>query len=233
MIRRPNKALLRKTVSVAAGGTTSPTGFWNLSEASGSSRNDSCSSPVNLSITGTVTQVAGKIGNAASVASGSNYLSGSGSKLNHGGTFSICGWFYLDNSAGGTVATSGLSTTGWKLTASTTNLVLTTKQMAGSTSLTLGGTYTLSTWNFFAAYYDSSVLGLSANGGSFTTGAGTAPASTNDIVFLSDADIFTPNALQGRLDEFGYFVGYKLTSTEKDDLYNSGTGKTFNGSAWV
>lgn len=232
MRTRINRPFFRKTIIAGGGGTTAPTGFWNLNEASNSTRNDSCSTPANLTSFGTTTQVTGKIGFAAQSASTFNYLNnGSAAKLNTTGSFSLAGWFKLDNAAGGAMAINGSGgSSGWKITASTTALVITTYQSLGVfTSYTKTISISTGTWYFVVGYFNGSQFGLSLDGGSFTTGAGTACAGSNGISLLGDGS----NSLQGNLDEFGFWNGTVLTSTEKDDLYNSGNGKTFNGSAWV
>jgi len=234
MRTRPNRDLLRKTIVAGGASITTPTSFWNLNQSSGSSRTDSCSNPADLTVTGTVTQVSGKISNAASVASGSNVLVNSGNTKNSvSGQFSFCTWFNLNNSAGGTAIANGAGFGGgWKLDISTTHIILTTLQSpSGTTSLDKSVSLSTGTWYFVVGYFNGSQFGLSLDGGSFTTGAGTAPGSVVGIELLNTNA--GSNALQGAMDECGYWVGYTLTSTEKDNLYNSGTGKTFNGSSWV
>lgn len=233
MRTRITRISFRKTIIADGSSITTPTAFWNLDQASGSSRTDSCSSPADLSVNGTVTQVTGKINYAANAASGLNYLSNVlASKLQTGGgSYSFAGWFKLDSAGGGTIAANGGSGTGWKLTASTTAITLTNYlDFVNFSTYTKTVSLSTGTWYFLCGYYDGANMGLSIDGATFTTNASTYAASNSSNMYLT-GDF--ASGMQGALDEFGYWVGHVLTSTEKDNLYNSGNGKTFNGSSWV
>lgn len=237
MRTRPNKALLRNTINSSTT-ITSPTAYWKFDESTGGyPAVDQVTSPSSnlLSTFGTVIGVTGKINNGASVAFGSNALQNvsAPAKMTTSGTFSGCGWVKLDNSSGGYLMKLGNTTsTGWDLSISSTLIILTTYQ-TGPTFTNLSDSVSISTgvWYFIAWYYDSSTLGISLNGGSFTTGAGSAPGSATATYLLNNSS--HTNSLQGTGDEVSYWVGHKLTSAEVTLLYNSGNGKTFNGTSWV
>lgn len=239
MRTRPNRALLRNTISSGSNVTiTNPTAYWKLNEGTGnfSITTDQVTSPSQniLTMVGTVTGPTGKIGLAANAASGSNALQNTSApaKMTTSGTFSGCGWFNLDILSGGIFMKIGNTTSsGWDLSVAGIFISLTTYQTGPtSTSKFIFPSFSTGQWHFLAWYYDSSTLGISFDGGSFSTGSGNAPGSAS-ATYLLNNNGYT-SALQGSADEVSYWVGYKLTSAEVTALYNSGNGKTFNGSVW-
>lgn len=99
------------------------------------------------------------------------------------------------------------------------------------------GSLTATNLNFVVATYDASSkkCGLSVNGSAVTLSAALAGTRYNTATTFSIATGDTgdvPNRITGLIDEVGLWSRV-LTEDERAELYNSGTGKFFNGTDFV
>ena len=222
--------------------------FWKLGEVSGT-RVDSFGSN-DLTDNNTVTQATGIVGNAAQfTAANTEFLDiADNADLSTGNiSFSICGWAFFDTFP---VGGSGITAKGDANANSTFEYSLESETVSGpltqfrfiisdgtSTStvqsLSFGG-LSLDTWYFVVAGYDADAdeLFISVNNGTvdtttFTTGSQdtTEPFVIGSRKVVAGHDIF----MDGRIDEVGFWKRV-LTAQEKTDLYNGGSGNTFDPS---
>lgn len=215
--------------------------YWKLEEASGI-RSDSVG--VNhLTDNNTVTQAAGKIGNAAAFAAASNeYLSISNAAqvgLGFTSSFSISAWFYitsLPNSSTGIVCKgASVGTEGGYaivLVDSANDLLRFIVSDGTNNRLvqhTFTGAITTGVYHHVVAWYDASnnSLSIQVDGGTVVSGtpAGSAPITTT-TEFRMGRYTNTLNDLEGRMDEVAAW-SRALTSAERASLYNGGTGNQY------
>lgn len=230
----PSPIINRRVVLGAAGFDPLRTGlaaFWKLDEASGT-RVDAVGTS-HLSDNNTVTQAAGKGGNAAQfVAANSEYLSCASNALVQTGDidFSLAGWVYHDTLPGlqTYVARSQGGAQEYHLRSNSGSLnfqVLSGTTLVGSISH--GSALSAATWYFWCAYHDSvnNLVGLSINAGVPATAATTGPMATQNIPITLGARGALDNFLNGRLDNVGLWRRV-LTAAERTRLYNGGAGLT-------
>jgi hypothetical protein len=221
----PNAMILQNLVS-----------YWTLDETSGT-RSDSHGSN-HLSPQNTPGYGTGKQGNAASFVRASNqWLTvADNTTLSPGDTdFTFAGWVYLDNKTNTqrlwgkwnspnneyrlqyNVSTNRFE---WSVSIDGTGVAATaTANNLGSPSA--------STWYFIVCYHDSvnNLIGISVNNGTFnTTAHSTGVYDATGAFTISNSGT---NALDGDVDEVGYF-NKVLTASEISYLYNIGLGRTYS-----
>jgi hypothetical protein len=207
--------------------------YWNLDETSGT-RFDKTSNSNDLTDNNTVGSATGKISNAGDfVAANSEYLSvANNASLQTGDIdFTIAFWVYFDSLTANIIASkrdgSGSEyqiymggSSPYRIKFAVFNPSL---SVVEDTSL---GTPSLSTWYFIVCWYDSAAntLNIQSNNGTVVTATGISPPSTTTARFnIGEAVGFYMN---GRIDEFGFWKRI-LTSSERTELYNSGSGLTY------
>jgi hypothetical protein len=213
--------------------------FWKLEEASGT-RADATGRGNNLTDNNTVTQAAGKIGNAASFASASSeYLScADNADLSTGDVdFTIAGWFYLTTK---TAAMDLLAKWGASgnfeyilfYDLGTDRFVFTVSNngtAAATVSASTFGSPAVGTWYFVVVYHDATgnLLGISVNNGAFNTLAHTTGVFNSTAGFrLGARDSGSAAYFNGRADAVGFWKRL-LSSAEITELYNAGAGREY------
>jgi len=209
--------------------------WWSLDEASGS-RADSHGSNT-LTDNNTVTQAAGKIGNAGQFTTATaEYLSvAAGHGLGGGTSFTAAAWVYPDTiiSNGGILRVgsgNGITTHDWLLATQSTYFKFfksydsTWEQLNAATY----GAPALSTWQFVMAEYDiaTKTLGIQINNGTKDTATHTGTTATPSQPF--EIGRYHTSEWNGRIDEAAFWSRL-LTTEEKAELYNSGTGIAYPG----
>lgn len=217
----------------ASGSTlyTSLQAFWKLDEASGT-RTDEWGSN-DLADNNTVTQVAGKIGNAAQfTAANSEYLSiVDNASLSMGDfDFSFAGWVYLDSLG----ADRGLITKGSAggsleyhiqvLAANQLNFTVSHNGTATTGITNTSVTLVVSTWYFVVAWHDSvaDTINLQVNNGTIASAAHTTGVF-NGVSPLTLGSFGLANYWNGRMDAWGVWKK-ALSAGERTSLYNGGAG---------
>lgn len=215
--------------------------YYKLEEASGT-RIDSAATD-NLSDGNTVTSTTGKVGNAAVFTRANNeYLGGldtTKSGVNDGTGYTVAGWFYLASkpAAAMALATKYFNGTNrdfylwWRNTDD--RIVYQVYDSAGTVCGTVTastfGAPSLSTWYYVAAWYDPNTrnIHLQVNNGAVENGNSICEPGNSPAQFIlgQDQGVAATTALDGRLDEWGIWKRV-LTTQEKTDLYNGGSGNT-------
>jgi Concanavalin A-like lectin/glucanases superfamily len=216
--------------------------YWELEEASGT-RNDSHSTN-HLTDNNTVTQVTGKVGNAAQfTAPNTEYLSivDNASLSTEDIDFTIAAWVFLDSIAdnrgiAGKIGPSGTAEWYLQYKTSPTNrfefYVYTSD--AGSSNFiqanTLGAVST-GQWYFIIAWHDTAVdkIFISVNNGAADENPRTITISDTASDFAIGIQQFTggPYApFYGRIDQVGFWKRI-LTASERTSLYNGGNGLSY------
>lgn len=209
--------------------------YWNLNEASGS-RADSVGGN-NLTDVNTVGSTTGVVGNCADfVEANSEALTSTSGDFDFGDTtFTFAGWVWFDDlsvSFGFPFiidrSTSG-STSQFELFVAPTGGLL--FRFNGTTQASFGsGTLTTGQWYFIVASYDAAgdEISLQIDNGTAHTASLSGGILTPGAGDLTLGGRFNGTALflDGRLDEWGAWSRL-LTTQEKDDLYNSGSGTTY------
>lgn len=224
--------------------------YWKLDEASG--QRDDSRSTSHLTDTNTVTQATGAtavLGSSAQfVAANSEQLTRVDNAALSSGDVDlwVAAWAYLDSKP----SNGGIAFKGTGVAAGTVEYALFYQgggtdrlrfqigdSAAGSlttVSATVLGSPSLATWYFVLGYHDSvnDEIGISVNGGAFTTGAtsGRAPADTAGsfrIGSLNGASFF-----DGRIDSVAIGKsppgGIAALATQiRDRLYNAGLGREY------
>lgn len=197
--------------------------WWNLNETSGS-RADSIGSNT-LSVTGTVTSNTGKVGNAAEVASGANYLGGGSGLTPSGSPRSVSAWFY---------GTSLASQEAFMLCGATYNsgtplwILLARQSPTAFIGVYHGGTYRVSatvastnTWYHVVYTFDGLYMTLYVNAALAYANLH-VDSGTGGSIFIGNT--FSP--FTGRVDEVGIW-NRALSGAEVLQLYNGGNGVTY------
>ena len=215
--------------------------WWSLDEASGN-RADSHTSSYTLTQTGAVGSTTGKVGNAATGFSSSNYLSNSNSAFNPSGSFYVAGWVRFTNVTTSQTVIGKYATTtnnrGWLvyLGGSDSKMVLqVSSNGAAATVAAVASTSTITanTWTFVEAYYNhaASQIGIAVNGEAFSTVSFTGPifASTAPLICgLINTSSPTLIATTGSFDEI-LIMSRVPTSAERAELYAAGAGISYPG----
>jgi len=224
--------------------TNSLQAYWKLDEASGS-RADSHGSNT-LTDNNTVTQAAGKIGNAAQFTrANSEYLSiADNAALSTGNIdFTVAAWVYLDSKPAGDflyIATKS-STVGpvvefnlYYNVATVDRFVFEIFNNPPSISRVATannfGAASLGAWYHVVGWHDSvnDLVGISVNAGTANTTAtsGTAPGDTAGAFELGRYGALASRYHNGRIDEVGFWKRV-LTADERTALYNGGAGLAY------
>ncbi len=216
--------------------------FWELEEASGS-RADARGSNT-LTDNNTVTQAAGKVGNAAQfTASSGEYLSiADNAALSMGDIdFTIAAWVYLDTKANEVIAAKYRTNTSQReyllyyaaTDGATQRFVFLVSPNGVSTNLVVANNFgepSTSTWHFVVAWHDSV-----ANTINIQIDDGAADSTAHSTGVFNGTDDFRIGALytsaptyflNGRIDQVGIWKR-TLTTTDKTWLYNSGNGRSY------
>jgi hypothetical protein len=219
--------------------TTSLVSYWNLDEASGT-RVDSFDAN-DLTDNNTVTQATGKVGNAAQFTrANSEYLShADNASLSTGDIdFTIACWVYLDSKPGdmGIVIQSTATSRGYALKWENGNALYEffvgngSSGIIGDIEATTFGTPATGVWHFVVAWHDSvnNTVNIQVDNGTVdsTSTSGAAGDSTADFNIGANAS-GTVQFFDGRIDEVGFWKKV-LSSQERTDLYNGGSGNTYN-----
>jgi hypothetical protein len=210
--------------------------YWKMDETSGT-RDDAVSTNDLAEFTATVNSAAGKINNAADVAgtdTSSLWISGGHSSLQFTSSFTIAYWMFLDNTIsaeGGMISKFDGSVTSYLLrfqSGGSPFVQLIVNPGAGDTTVNSTTVLSTSTWYFVVAWFDDSAnqIGISVNDGTPQTQAfsdSLSGSAGNFRVMRSTVDGTSPD---GRIDGLGIW-SRALTSDERTELYNSGTGKDY------
>lgn len=217
-------------------------GYWKLDETSGN-RADSIGTN-NFADNASVSYEAAKISNGAKFdRSADNYLSiadNADVSLGADTDFTICFWVKIPNfttSYQGLIckrATSGSTTVEYEIyygnASGTFSFFLSNGSTTSPTASVTVGSFSTSTLYFVCAWHDSAAntINLQINNGTVSsqswsggTQNGTAPLILSRL-WATDA----ANDSNATLDELGFWKRV-LTSDERTELYNSGTGKTY------
>jgi hypothetical protein len=208
--------------------------FWELEEASGI-RYDSQGSN-NLTDNNTVTQAAGKVGNAAHFEDdNSESLSSSSSDFDTAASsFTLSGWFNFDNisedqylSSRYLAADTGNS---WFVRYNNGNDKIEFLWMFLTYARLPAGQVSAGTWYFVTIWYDADAeeIGIQLNDFTPVTVDVTGQAPDNLATNFVLGNLSPPGTagLDGKIDQIGFWRRV-LTSAEIDTLYNGGTGLTY------
>jgi hypothetical protein len=220
--------------------------FWKLGEASGS-RADSAGANT-LVDNNTVTQAAGKIGNAAQFTSAtSEHLSiVDNANLSIGGTdITIAGWMYFDSKTGNNMYVCSKQDAGGgaqgeiHLYYDPIAADMAFAIMDGSSSTNVGnihetgfGTPANATWYFLVARLDdngggSGSIDIQVNDGTpVSTSLTGVPGDSTSSFRVGAINAAPSNFWDGRIDGLGFWRKL-LSVAEQTDLYNSGNGKEY------
>lgn len=207
--------------------------YWKLDEASGT-RVDS-KGGINLTNGFMVTQIPGqKVGNSAGF-SGSPILQSSSSTLQTGDTsFTFAGWFqmsvisYIQMPFGKTSGT--YSQKEYRLQFHTSrNFDFEVYRPGGPSSVTSSVPIARGVWYFVVMWHDAvnNIVGISVNDTTTTSATGGNLQPASNAPFTLGTALSTTYDMSGRIDELGFW-NRVLTAQERTDLYNGGTGNTYN-----
>lgn len=229
---------------------TSLIAYYKLDEASGT-RVDSVGSN-DLTDNNTVTQAAGKVGNAGQfTAANIEYLSlADNADMSTGDIdFTIACWVYMDSKPGkagiaGKYELNDSSLREWNMNFRQGavdrfefTIYKTDNTSVGVRANNFGAPST-GTWYFIVAWHDSvaNTINMQVDNGAIdsTTTAGLLISDTAATFGVGARDVSGASAgdspWDGRIDEFGFWKKV-LSSEEKTDLYNKGRGNTLDTSA--
>jgi len=212
---------------------TSLISYWKLGEASGN-RVDSHGSNT-LTDNNTVTQAAGKIGNAAQfTAASSEYLSiVDNAGISTGNIdFSIAGWVYLDSKASSRRIFSKTDNTDseynlfYRQSTDRFQFDINSGGIAVAAS-TLGSPST-ATWYFIVAWHDAAgdTLNIQINNGTADSTA-TAGVGPSDTAYGLQLGRLGTDYMDGRIDDTAFWKR-TLSSDERTQLYNGGNGLSYD-----
>jgi Concanavalin A-like lectin/glucanases superfamily len=233
--RRPISSGMGSFAVAAAAASTLKTGliaYWELEEASGS-RADSHTNGLTLTENGTVSQVAGKVGNAASFPSAGNILRRADDALfNFSGGITVACWLRFPTAIPTTTVTqvsklrsfsewillfegAGSDKLIWQIFNSVTNPSIKTD--------TFGASFVGDTWYFICCTADNTNIKISVDNGTKDSAAqGNAIDNTTEDFRLGDQDF--NGAFH--LDQVGLW-SRALTDDEITQLYNGGSGRSY------
>lgn len=100
---------------------------------------------------------------------------------------------------------------------------------AGSTIITATGAPAIGTWYHIVAGHDATLneIFMTINGTAITAVAHAGGVYTGTGQFQLVDNTFGGSALNGYIDEVGYWKGKRLSTQEISDLYNAGTGQAY------
>lgn len=214
--------------------------WWSLDEASGDRLSDHPGGP-DLIETGTISSVAGKIGNGANNWNNlaPNYLQTLSTALMFGDEdvyFSV--WVNFSSVSSGRVLFGKYNFDGGtrsylvQLASGSIRFVVSSNGSSSSSTLNHSLTLSASTWYFIEVYHDSvnDLIGVAVNNGAFETLAYSSGLFQSSEPFRLGmyGNLNGGGSLQGTLDEL--LVRKQLpTQTERDYLWNSGNGRSYPG----
>lgn len=224
------------TVDISGTLTTSLISYWKLSDSAGH-RADSKGSN-NLTNFNTVTSVAGKVGNASSFSSASSQylgISDNASMSTGGIDFTISAWVNISDDSTRVIA-SKYDDTGttkeWRLIykASVKKFAFSTTDSGNTVTEIIADTptpITLGSWYFVVAWRNQSsgTINVQVNNGTVYSLAASAPVDTSAAFKVGWSHSTT--WWNGKIDEVGWWKKV-LSTQERTDLYNAGTGSTYN-----
>lgn len=218
---------------------TSLVSYWTLDESSGNAVDAVVASANDLTAVNAPGTAAGKINTSRSFAAASSryFSKASNAALQLGDIdFTWTAWAYLTSVPG----TNNAIVSRWTNGTNDREALLMYNNSGvfrfllssdgGGTSVQLDastfGAASLNTWYFVCAWHDAvnNVVGISVNGTANTTGY-----SSGVLVGVADFQIGAFNSLNywdGRIDEVGFWKRV-LTSGERAELYNSGSGLAY------
>lgn len=228
----PNAVPHRRTrypgpVDVSVTTTTLLTGltsYWKMDEVA-NARNDSCGTR-HLGPVGTVSAVAGKIGNAAGFSSGSHYLVVGGTPIAASSVRSLSLWVYPTSVAG----QQSFCEVGNSNADGTPLFILLHQRGGGSGPFAIyhAGGYrdgttvaSANTWYHVVYMYTGTNAQLWINGSQELNSVLGDSGNTAGLFFGNTFSVYN-----GRIDEVGLW-SRALTSTEIAQLYNGGNGVTY------
>jgi hypothetical protein len=225
----PGTGAVRREVTTGASGPaiTGPTAFFRMEEATSANRADSAGG-LTLTNNGAVAQASGRLGNAASFPTSSDYLeelTGTGiSGSRPAGGIEVGLWFYLTDI--GSFAHTLFSGSGGPTLRVDTNGKL--NWIAGNNAIH-GTVLSTSTWYAVSVTLDGSQSQVMLNNGAATTGTTMNTFNTPLFVGINSG---LAQALSGRVDAMGIWWGTVLSSSERTAWYNGGAGVEYYSSAW-
>jgi hypothetical protein len=211
--------------------------FWELEEASGT--RDDAHGANDLTDNATVTQAAGKVGNAGQFTSAnSEYLSrADNADLSTGDIdWTITAWIYADT----LVNFGGIVHKGWSSSADTNREYVlyvdggTLRFLVGTNGgsqvvqATNFGALSTATWYFVTLQHDSvgNTIGISVNDGTFNTTSHSLGTQDGTSAFQIGGVSAQSLYWNGRIDQVGFWKR-KITSGEITQLYNAGSGISY------
>jgi len=212
--------------------------YWKLDEASGT-RNDSKGAN-HLTDNNTVTQAVGKVGNAAQFTlANSEYLSiADNADLSAGDIgFTIACWVYPD-SIGVTQevlekAPAGLGNeaTEYEIRLNGTTLTFRVGDNISPVNIDVAGAISAGVWHFIVAWHDpvANTINVQVNNGTIYSEARTTGSYNSAGDFVIGRQVDNAYYFGGRIDEVGFWKKV-LTAQERTDLYNGGSGSTYDPS---
>jgi hypothetical protein len=235
---------IMRTIAAAGGASTLNTdliAYWKLDEASGTrADSETTGTAQDLTDNNTVTSTTGKIGNAAQfVTANSEYLSRTDSADMSVGDigFTIAAWVYLDTLVGTgdarhVASKSGGSSDEYWISAAETGGVnkffFVVNTAGGAKVVSHNTTLSATTWYFVVAWHDPDANTVNITFNTETpasaTTSGSAPTDSNGQFQLGRYGGGSAY-WNGRIDEVGFWKKV-LTSDERTELYNAGSGKT-------
>ena len=212
-------------------------GYWKLDEASGQ-RNDS-SGTSHLTDNNTVTQAAGKVGNAAQFtrANSESLSVADPAALSMGDIdFTLAAWVYLDSTANSIMVLCkgdlGASTYEYMIRFSSSAVLFETRMGNGVVNLTRQATTfgapSTATWYLIIAWHDATAntVNICVNNGTVDSSSLLTGSYDSAYSFvMGNSSAGTTYYWDGRIDEVGIWKRV-LTAGERTELYNAGSGKT-------
>ena len=200
---------------------TTPTAFWNCVDES-----DEIGS-LDLTNNGTVTFS----GNQAILNGSSQYLShADNATLDIGDfDFSYAAWIYPTSVAAGHKYVFSKYNSFEEVVLNLSGASLVFNVASGGASVTHGTALSANTRYLVVCTHDATAntLGISLNGGAYTTDVDTGIVSSTDGIFAIGARSVPDRYFPGRIGPFGFWKNYALTAAEVTEFYNGGTPITY------
>lgn len=208
--------------------------YWKLDETTGNRLNSVSSR--NMAPVNTVTSVAGKIGNAVSIASSPNYMTvvdANLTSLDWASGFSVWGWLYVPSPYSGRntiLSKADGAAADWILYSdSVSSLQMYVADSVSGDSIAVETTsLTLDAYHFFAGRYNSSTkkAELQIDGGTWRVAGNTLANGPKNIKGRLNIGMWGGLYGKAYYDEVGLSMRY-LTNEEVAALYAAGAGATY------
>jgi hypothetical protein len=221
------------TVPLYAALTDDLKAFYSLDDA-----NDAHLNGYHLTNNGTVTFVAGKVGNAGDFESGSSqYLSRADNADFSVGNmnFTLAAWFRIESCGNGSVVQkAGANDLEYDLRVDASCVLsFRVSSSAGFTNLTTivtAGSLSTATWYYAVAWHSATddKIYLSVDDGTAVEGAYSAGSYDSGASFRIGGYSDYSEYFDGLIDQVGFWKR-ALTSQERTDLYNAGSGLSYAG----